>query len=427
MSQRFPAEGSVQSSQSQLNPVLQAALASLDIQLEDELARYRRQRAKRGTPALRSTAPRSPKSLDLIAISAVGERTHPTPPPRTPSVAESRIADPWLAEPGTSAQLAIASEGNLAPSSSSLAHPPTPDTYSLLDPRTDGGPDDYLESSEELLKSLAEEEAEVETQQSFLNHLLTPLGIGSLLLLLLASTTFGYVIMNPQSLNPLARSPKSSQEKAGGSAPTGLADASPGGVTSDSVDLADSPFPSLDLNNLSMAKPDADRVAKPSQSPQGTKPEGTPLTATIERPAPKKPVARRSTSAAPAPAAGATSNQPEPVRASAPVREPAPAPRAAAPAPRTTTPADPTTRAAAPAPAPAQSSPSASAYRYKVVIPYDSDRTLQQARQTVPDAYVKNFSDGAQIQMGAFTSEVEARQRVEQLQQQGIPAQVYQP
>jgi cell division septation protein DedD len=52
---------------------------------------------------------------------------------------------------------------------------------------------------------------------------------------------------------------------------------------------------------------------------------------------------------------------------------------------------------------------------------------LQQARQSVPDAYVRNLPSGAKVQLGAFSSEAAAQERVQELQQQGIPAQVYQP
>jgi cell division septation protein DedD len=42
----------------------------------------------------------------------------------------------------------------------------------------------------------------------------------------------------------------------------------------------------------------------------------------------------------------------------------------------------------------------------------------------VGDAYVRDFQGGSKIQMGAFSQESSARDLVQQLQQQGIPAQV---
>jgi hypothetical protein len=64
------------------------------------------------------------------------------------------------------------------------------------------------------------------------------------------------------------------------------------------------------------------------------------------------------------------------------------------------------------------------AYPYKVVTHYDSDRTLDSVRKVVPDAYVRNFSGGAHIQLGATGSAAEAEARVQQLRQQGIAAEV---
>jgi len=62
-----------------------------------------------------------------------------------------------------------------------------------------------------------------------------------------------------------------------------------------------------------------------------------------------------------------------------------------------------------------------------VVTPYTSDSALQEARQKVPDAYVKNYSDGAKVQFGSYQDEAAAKSQVETLRKQGIPAEVYQP
>ncbi|MFP4415519.1 MAG: hypothetical protein ACLFVV_29320, partial [Coleofasciculus sp.] len=48
MSQKTSATSSTPSSSLSINPALQTALGSLDVQLEAELARYRRQRRGRG-------------------------------------------------------------------------------------------------------------------------------------------------------------------------------------------------------------------------------------------------------------------------------------------------------------------------------------------------------------------------------------------
>jgi cell division septation protein DedD len=62
-----------------------------------------------------------------------------------------------------------------------------------------------------------------------------------------------------------------------------------------------------------------------------------------------------------------------------------------------------------------------------VVAPYTGDRTLESAQQVVPDAYVRNYPDGARVQLGSFSDPEKARAVVEQLQRQGIDAQLQQP
>lgn len=60
-----------------------------------------------------------------------------------------------------------------------------------------------------------------------------------------------------------------------------------------------------------------------------------------------------------------------------------------------------------------------------VVTPYTGDRSLEEARQAVSGAYVRNFPQGAQVQLGAFSNADSAQSLVQELNSQGIPAQVY--
>jgi cell division protein FtsN len=71
--------------------------------------------------------------------------------------------------------------------------------------------------------------------------------------------------------------------------------------------------------------------------------------------------------------------------------------------------------------------PPSSGDRYYVVTDYTGDPSLNQARQAVSDAYVRNFNDGAKVQMGSFTDAASAEQLAQDLQQQGVPAKVYHP
>jgi cell division septation protein DedD len=64
---------------------------------------------------------------------------------------------------------------------------------------------------------------------------------------------------------------------------------------------------------------------------------------------------------------------------------------------------------------------------YYVVTDYDGDNSLEAARQSVDDAYVRNFPDGARVQLGAFSEESRAEEMRNHLEQQGISAEIYQP
>ncbi|NJL22490.1 MAG: hypothetical protein HC895_19430 [Leptolyngbyaceae cyanobacterium SM1_3_5] len=161
-----------------LHPALQAALGSLDVQLEAELTRYRRQRH------LQRRRQHDAKPMNMIAVQAVGGRTQPQVPPAPVP------ADPWQAEP--SAPLAVRSAIATSPQSIRPQPPAEPaadlgraiafnsisDPVTVRDPVTvlqpddfvdrsddESEPDDYLASSEELLRSLAEEEADLRRQR----------------------------------------------------------------------------------------------------------------------------------------------------------------------------------------------------------------------------------------------------------------------
>ncbi|WP_375512172.1 hypothetical protein [uncultured Nostoc sp.] len=228
-----------------LKPALAAALASLEVPLDQELARYRRTR----TGLVASKQPRvatymSSQSQPLTAIPATSGTTQssvteikPNVPPTSVPVNLQGTSAPATAKidvPPTSS-LAVNSQKNPAsamaqieelnnlnvPSTSDSAKtqtqlPPPPPNFSssivpaiikdtksenLLQPNdTPKHPDDYLESSEALLRSLTEEQPETKKPNNSSDSLLSPLGIGSMLLLLLASLTLGYVVFNPKSL-----------------------------------------------------------------------------------------------------------------------------------------------------------------------------------------------------------------------------------
>ena len=416
-----------------LHPVLSNALAHLDIQLEDELTRYRRQRLGTGRTVRPSSRNRSAEALELIAVSAaasgvntavqpeplleepLAEAGHDTPNTykpipaftATPQPFESAIALRTSSQPLThdgSADNGSSSHGDEA---YALAHPANPKL------------DDYLESSEELLRSLANEQAEVQAERHFMRSLLTPLGLGSLLLLLLSSAMFGYVIMNPSSLPWLAKqTPGAAPTEPNSNGGNGVFPSSSGGAAGNAPpqpDLTKRELPELNLNNLGTVNvkpgknastalttqtpptPDSKpKVAATQVSPSNSQPDSAPAAST-QPPIPavtsssSRPYVRPEASRSAAPA-------------SAPVRR---APEATAPPAAT---------------ANRQSTGEASnSYQYKLGIPFANDQTLENARKVVPDAFVRTLPDGRTIvQVGAARDEAEGKATVQKLRDQGL-------
>ncbi len=204
-----------------LHPSLRRALGVLDARLDDELARYRRYRAgltitpssisalKRSlsaAPGLRlptpvaSMAAVAPTRLDDdITVNQTPAPGAPPLPPRTPHSFQN---NPSVA--ATSALVVTAAQSDASGVPDRLIRPEDLPQFGFATDNfaTDpAAPNDYLESSEALLRSLAQEEATVAAERTVLEGLLTPFGVGSMLLMLLGSGMFGYLIMNPASLN----------------------------------------------------------------------------------------------------------------------------------------------------------------------------------------------------------------------------------
>ena len=63
--------------------------------------------------------------------------------------------------------------------------------------------------------------------------------------------------------------------------------------------------------------------------------------------------------------------------------------------------------------------------RYLVVMDYNGSRSLTQARKVAANAFVRRLPDGTRIQLASFPTASEARTKVQQLQKQGVSAQLY--
>ncbi len=457
-----------------LHPVLSGALASLDIQLEEELTRYRRMRVNPDRTPRRANRRSASKPLDLIRVSGAVDGspqvspaiatpaqngvdlqrsplTHQPNRPTDHSVSSTSSVDTATIPPHLQTSgLAIAPQ----PSENPLASDPANDTSlsqeqieAIAKPLSPQRLDDYLESSEELLKSLAEEEAAVQAERGFVQSLLTPLGAGSMLLLLLSSAMFGYLVMNPSSVGRLFTAGNNRSDG------TGSNQGSQTGMISPQPNLAAQEFKDLNLNTLGTLKADSAAPQLSSTAPSSSAASPAPnvppqptVTSTrlgttgslgasstgSQAPAPSAPLASRSEPAAAPPRQAAppikTYEPPRPARTyTEPRQSTATRPDAIPSATRSYTPPAEIRKST---PAPPVSTPvqtSSSSFDRKVVTHYDGDRTLEEVKKVVPDAYVRNFPDGARIQLGAFTNEADAEARAQQLRKQGISAEVYKP
>jgi len=457
-----------------IHPVLQRALASLDTQLEEELLRYRRQKAiGKATYAPRSFAQRQVKTaIDLMPVDSTSTTLQETSAAKVfhPTATVSPLVE---ISPTVTADSSAPTQSELR----ELAKQYASDVAATSDAAVVGSPDDYLESSEELLRTLSQEQAEVEAEQGFMQSLLTPWGMGSMLLLLMSSALFGFVIMNPNSVSQLFNrsQPVSSDNRP--NQPSPFPDEA--SAVGPQPNLATQEFPDLALGNLGsipvessgvgMASglPQPSTIAKPNQkttnlgatgmatipgsvptlpsAPQVNNSESEPAPPVGDVPSPRKlspapsyapPPARDYTPPARAYTPPARSYTPPPARAyTPPARSYSPPPikpytppaKPVSPPKVNSTPTgDRTPLPPAPSPA-ASASPVSQPSGYKVVTPYTSDRALEEYRGKVPDAYVKNYSDGAKVQFGAYQDETSAKSQAEELRKQGIPAEVYKP
>lgn len=391
-----------------LKPVLASALASLEVQLDQELVRYRR---NRGTYKKSSQAPNQtvvgnfePQSLvqnastvtqsNFAASSQAATPTikiTPPPPPPIPETLEvplgaatqaaqiqeqinfnEELNDKTVSEfnPELFSQEETTKTVN-APLSASIVKASTRTSGSqgtsvTETDNTQKQPDDYLESSEALLRSLAEEQPKAQKRNEInSSSLLSPLGIGSMLLLLLASLTLGYVVFNPKSLPQFGFGGNNAKEKADATSkpkiqPTPIAK---------HPNLATDQFAEVNTaNDVVGLQP----KAKPTSAVQNP-----PTTSTI-------PVQQ--------------------VQTGTPTTNPQTTPT---PTPKTTSLRE------------AEIQQSAGGL-YQVFIPNDGAEAFTKARKSVPDAYVSD--DGKLIYLGAFRTKAEAEKHLKELEASGIKA-----
>ncbi|MEG5018469.1 MULTISPECIES: hypothetical protein [unclassified Microcoleus] len=396
-----------QSSSTPINPALQAVLGSLDVNLEAELTTYRRHRRRAEqwvSPSVRSGKQTATTEQQLAQNLS----------PETAEETQQPLSLP-LSLAGTQGDAPLATtRGGTKLSSSAFA------------------PNKYLESSEKLIESLDESKAEPTVERSLAASLLTPLGLSSMLLFLLSCTALGYAVMYPSNLVKIAGLnrllDRTSSSPSDSPASTSTSDTSTKELPK-APNLVSKEFVELDLSTLSNVQPTVSPIPSPSPKasipPTPPAPPGpgaaVPIPTEDGNPARGREQGLNNLSTALLPTPSPSAAQPVPTL---PTLPPTPSPaQPAAASPAAASPA-----AASPAATPPLGRPARAADGfYYVVTDYTDEKSLQQARTAVPDAYVRNFSKGVKIQMGALNDAASAERLVKELQEKGVKPQYYQP
>ena len=334
---------SPQDSASEATRRLENVLGSLDVSLEEELSRYRRQRRGGSRPRRRSAPHKQP---DLIAVGATAAQK-PTPPPPPPNPFLKQKPDDL--DELSAAVLSDDGAGTDAP---------------LVSPQ-DVAPENYLESSEALLRSLDDGEAEtpdvaesVEPPADVRPKSKRLLKLAVLLLLILGGIGAGFAwIYRSQIRDALAAWNTRSAPAPAEVDDEAPVEPAPEAETYDppGPDLSTREFVELDLESLS--------------------------TLELEN--------------------GSRSELPPPAEST-----PEAAPAQSAPPPATG---------------------EAAGSNFYVVIADGGPAALAQARTVVPDAFVRNFSSGSRIQLAVFDNQAQAEEQINALRQRGLAVQLFGP
>lgn len=415
---------------SAIKPQLAAALGSLEVQLDQELARYRRTRPTgMRTPLFGANPPSfvvdnsnlAANSGNHVATSQPPETGSPTPSSFTEVTENSPIDSnresklPPTEIPGTNRNISTppqtetnpeieansfppeefnsesepqtqANSASIVPVAKTNGNNPTSPEAKFAVPRT-SEPDDYLESSEALLRSLAESEpqSQANSQQNQKNNsLLSPLGIGSMLLLLVASAILGIVLFQPKFIPELNFSKlfSRSQTNTGENNPSTEANSAP-------VEPQLTPVPQYP----NLANDEFPEVKNPNDV-VGLTPKPAPISPPVVNQQPN-PVAEPVAPVQPINPVSPTTEQPT----TQPTTQPAPI-----------TDAD------------LKPSPNG---MYQFVVENQGETALANARKIVPDAYLS--SDRKYIHVGAVSNQERAKKLLAELKAKGLDARPYQP
>ncbi|WP_103124839.1 hypothetical protein [Nostoc cycadae] len=416
MSQNSPIDSGIQSSKPpELKPPLAAALASLEVQLDQELARYRRSRIASKTAYQSRTGNNiNTQTQDTTEITALGGKIQlPVTEVKT-SIQPASVTEVSLEKPvatakaetteqpqqkfsSSSSQTQIPLPSPNSTSSSSIVPATaqvTPSENLMQAKETPTQPDDYLESSEALLRSLNDEQQQQTKPPSNSNDtLLSPLGIGSMLLLLMASLTLGYIVFNPKSLPQLSFDKIFNSNSAANTDKTQTQETASQPQSPAQTELTPIPkYPNLATKEFPELKDPNDIVGlQPKTPPRAIAPVNPPVVIST-------PVAPPVVNPLPDVQPVQPLNLP-PIATAQPVPQP------------TVTPPQ----------VNAEIQPAADGF-YHIVMDNEGDRTVTSVRQVVPDAYLSR--DQKLIYLGALKTKEQVQKRLQELQAKGIKARV---
>jgi hypothetical protein len=233
---------------------------------------------------------------------------------------------------------------------------------------------------------------------------LSPLGVGSILLFLVAIGSLGYAVYNFSANQQARQSDETREDRVGqlldSTADSGSSEAIEAQPSDVTPDLASREFVDLDLQRLGTLESESETAPSPVASPTAA-PSPTPV--------------------ATSPPRESAGNGSEGLGDLSSTLIP---PAAESPGPGSGN----GSSSATPTPAPS-STVSAASFPdfYYVLMEYKNDESLFKAREVVPDAYVREFPIGVRIQVAAFEDEASAKVMVEQMKEQGLAAQMYTP
>lgn len=381
-----------------LNPSLEEALGCLDVRIEDELARYRKARSQQ--------QPHRDRANPQI--------TYPQPPP--PGIAVL----PFLnRDSETASQTQDSAENAIDNQITDFTRESTSESASVSEQNSEEkteAPQEYLASSEELLRNVAaaEEKQPTKDKKGFAHRFLTPLGVGSALILTAAIALLGTALLYPDLLTRLAGKENNNDvNDVSGTASSPATSEIPPAKPSPSAPL-NLTGPNLATDEFAPVNPDSLSTVETNPSPSASPSLPTPNTAASPTP---------SGTPSPPNTASDLTTALLPPNLSQPDRTPAPTSIAPSPTPTPESPDPP--RETDPVLESAPAAPSRGDRFYYVVVDYAGSLSLQQARAIVPESYVRNFPQGAQIQMGAFSRERDAQILITRLDKQGIKATIY--